>query len=554
MARTDATLGHVMITQDFQAIHWDWTKPDELQALQSKDVGLIGKIILDKLEAAGMVVEDFYGVRHDKDVHEVWSEVDKMMIVDYKTDHGHWVTHFAKGKGGTVAEIAVAVGLEPQFIEKPKRGRYSYENMVAYLTHVKYDDKDKHNYDPHEVVTLRGCDYMTYYMQHLDSWQKAKATMKVKKVKADIDWLEAEILEGRIGKSQVMLTNEYYEIYARNKRRCEDAFSTWGERKAYRAIRAIDNGEFKISVFFITGKSHSGKSMFTDNLVKNIKKKAKEETGEDWTDCSVASKNPLDDYTGDEIIIMDDLRGISMTASDWLKLLDPDRASMMSARYNNKRVASRVIIINSEKDVLEFFYYMKGAGSALEEAMDQFLRRIMCRVVVYRVPNADFRRVTISNMQETENAMVKSLGYDKYTHEHNSVTVHHDYLEAPNTNNMDYDDAIEYLTTVVGINNGWCSKDSLIEIGHTLETPICDMSSEWVISTISSLEKEVGELEYRVCEHSRAEQPEIYKKIEAYHQQIAALNAEMVSRCEEGEEPDFAEFGLDLKPVESGEN
>lgn len=74
---------------------------------------------------------------------------------------------------------------------------------------------------------------------------------------------------------------------------------------------------------------------------------------------------------------MDDLRGMSMTASDWLKLLDPDRASMMSARYNNKRVASRVIIINSEKDIYQFFYHMKGAANGLEEAMDQFLRRVI---------------------------------------------------------------------------------------------------------------------------------------------------------------------------------
>ncbi len=38
-----------------------------------------------------------------------------------------------------------------------------------------------------------------------------------------------------------------------------------------------------------------------------------------------ASSNPFDEYLGEEIIKMD-LRGMAMTASDWLQLMDP-RAS-----------------------------------------------------------------------------------------------------------------------------------------------------------------------------------------------------------------------------------
>ena len=67
-------------------------------------------------------------------------------------------------------------------------------------------------------------------------------------------------------------------------------------------------------------------------------------------------------------------------------------------------MACRVIVINSEKDVLEFFYYLKGngGGDAKAEALDQFFRRILARVKVYRVPNdMDIRRIEVGHMQET---------------------------------------------------------------------------------------------------------------------------------------------------------
>ena len=45
-----------------------------------------------------------------------------------------------------------------------------------------------------------------------------------------------------------------------------------------------------------------------------------------------------------------------------------------SARYRNKAVTARVIVITSEKDFYNFFYYTKGMTGA--ETMDQFIRRI----------------------------------------------------------------------------------------------------------------------------------------------------------------------------------
>lgn len=139
---------------------------------------------------------------------------------------------------------------------------------------------------------------------------------------------------------------------------------------------------------------------------------------------------------------MDDLRGMAMTASDWLKLLDPDRANVGSARYHNRQIACRAVIINSERDVLDFFYFVKGSGDR-SEAMDQFFRRILARVIVYRV--GDVRRLRIGHMQETAPYEAQEPG--KVT----QMTLHHDF--GANEMDVDYETALQHLSDLVMLRN-----------------------------------------------------------------------------------------------------
>ena len=81
----------------------------------------------------------------------------------------------------------------------------------------------------------------------------------------------------------------------------------------------------------------------------------------------------FDEVNGEEILLLDDVRGDSLTASDWLKLLDPYNISPISARYQNRLGASKVIIITSSKHPLSFFYHAKGNTN---EDLSQYIRRI----------------------------------------------------------------------------------------------------------------------------------------------------------------------------------
>lgn len=463
MARKENDLTTCGITQTLDPDYFEWSD-EEKKAIENKDLTAIMNIIGKRLYDANMFVMEMHGIIHDSDIREVWSEVVSNYVIEPKLDHFHLVIKFGKdedGKvlGGTLSKIASVVGIEPQYVEKPQRGRYAYDNMLSYLIHIKYEDKAQ--YDPKLVLTM-GCDkdgkplytpYMDYYNERRKEWLEGRVKITNQRADANIDTLEEMILRGEVTKNQIMLTDEYFQIYARHKHKCEDAFDTYAQRKIAHTIQAMENGEFKVSVFFITGASHSGKSMFTDNLVKQIQRDAKERFDADWSVCSVASSNPFDEYLGEEILVMDDLRGMSLTASDWLKLLDPDRINMGSARYRNKRMACRTIIINSEKDAVEFFYYLKGSGGGdRSEALDQFFRRIMARVRVYRVPdNLDVRRIEVGEMQETNRYLVDEPGTKDYMGRTSKLQLHHDFKK--NLQDMEYDEAQEYLSAMVMANN-----------------------------------------------------------------------------------------------------
>lgn len=464
MARKENDLTAFMLVQQLDTDYYDWTD-EEKKAIESKDCLAITNVIGERLHAAGMIVAEMHCIIHDKDNREVWDNTVNNYVIEQKPEHIHCLVRFwkdEKGKlhGGTLPKISQVIGVEPQYIEKPKKGSYAYDNMLAYLIHIKYADKAQ--YEPESVcsggMAIAGepqyKPYMEYYNERKKEWLDGRAKMKVEQAKMSIDILEEKILTGEVCRNQILLTDQFYDIYARNKRRCDDALDTYAQRKIALTVQAMENGEFKLSVFFIKGASGSGKSMFTDRLVKHLQKDAKTKLGEDWTVCSVAASNPFDEYLGEDILVMDDLRGMSLTASDWLKLLDPDRASYGSARYKNKKMACRVIIINSEKDELEFFYYLKNSGGGdRSEALDQFFRRIMACVKVYRVPdNLDCRRIEVGSMQETNRYLADIPGTKDSNGDSKQVTLHYDFNK--DVQDMDYEEAQDYLSAMVIARNG----------------------------------------------------------------------------------------------------
>lgn len=403
--KKQANLSCVMIVQQLNPEFWvDWDGNIIKQARNGNIRPLIEELV-KRFENNGCEISEAYGMLHDKDELSIWDQDKLRNVVELKTKHVHILIKFAKGD--TLNSLAVKAGIAPQYLEKAKSGRYGFDNLLAYLVHAK--DPNKHQYNPDEVVTVLGEDYVSVYNRCMATWMRGRATKEAKATNLSVDYLISEILEGKLTKSQVLLTNEFYKVYALHKRKINDAFETAGESKSYRTISDLEAGKFKKTIIFIVAKSGAGKTILSKSIISILQMIALKHCEHNWDYCLTASTNAFDEYNGQDILFLDDIRGDSLTVSDWLKLLDPYTISPISARYHNAMGTAKVVIITSIKPPGEFFSIAKGN---FNEDLGQFFRRIDLLV---NIEEDDF---TISKPEKLPNISKQYSFYTKLASYH----------------------------------------------------------------------------------------------------------------------------------------
>lgn len=368
------------LTQQLKPELWTWASDPQNATALNCDALSLGTYLVERLEAFGCKVEAAYAIIHDKDEQDRWNEVTCRYDRVPKERHVHAVFRFADRKSSaSLEQLAGFLGVEPQYVEKPKAGRYAFDNMLAYLVHAKY--RDKYQYPAEEVATLRGKNYMDIHAERREVWARGAATIKTKNANESADYLRDLILEGSVSKEQVMLTDDLFTVYSRHKTMMDEAFGAYGQRRAYQAAAKLRQGDFHTTVVFIWGESGAGKTYFARELMEETLRVARQR-GETWRVYRAATANPLDDWQGQEVIFLDDLRGSAMEANDWLLLLDPYNASPARARYANKQeVAPRLIVLTATIPPDQYFFYTRNKGN-VDEALDQFIRRLAATVKV----------------------------------------------------------------------------------------------------------------------------------------------------------------------------
>lgn len=125
-----------------------------------------------------------------------------------------------------------------------------------------------------------------------------------------------------------------------------------------------------IRVYSITGLSGSGKTTLAKYIAESK-----------GLSCYISSsgQNFMDDYNGEDVLIIDDFRGSQMTFSDFLKLIDNNTSSNIKARYHNIRPNFKYIIITSVNFPNE--YYSSDVLTA--EPVKQLIRRITKSLYIY---------------------------------------------------------------------------------------------------------------------------------------------------------------------------
>lgn len=388
--------------------HFNWTESEKKRYFGNSTTILdnICRRLYIGLQSEGETGDDlafeFAGINHDKDTSIMFDGRLGMEVIQPVNAHIHGVVTLSKKRDINV--IANWVGLEPQFIEAPKRGRYGRENMLSYLIHAK--SPDKYQYLPTEVKTFDTFDYISYWENMKPSWDRQKATVKTKQNKVSAHWLVKQVQEGLINKRDIMKNDLYSEVYADNMPIVNDAIQFYGEKKGFETLEALENGDFELSVIFITGKSGSGKTFYAQALIKNLLEV------NNWNVYAGSPSNVMDGYNGEEVVLLDDLRANSMGATDWLQMLDARTSASMSARYKNRQKAYRTIVITSYLSPQEYFSYVKGSGGA-NEALDQFIRRIMFNIKVHRLGDGG-RLVEIEAIGQSVHPIIYDVSNNKY--------------------------------------------------------------------------------------------------------------------------------------------
>lgn len=341
------------------------------------DIRPLGEVIVHKLRCAkagrDVKLSDVYIIRHDRDKRRRWSiamsayeEVDKPV-------HFHFYCFFTdRDHGMTVPEVAAALGMDENQIEKPKRGNNAIDNMKSYPTHIKY--RDKTQYDPSEVVTILGKDYVELFCERREDWLKGRAIVARMQAAEDVDDIIDRARHGELTQDQLLLDDALYEVYSipENTKKIDTALNNWALRRSAKGAADLKAQLFSTFSAFVYGAAGTGKSSTMEAFAIFCEK----EFG--WQTARLAPSHAMDEYNGEEIVFMNDVRSGAMSAEDWLGLFSPYEESTSSARYHNKsHVAPRLIIVTSNKDPFETFFFAKGVGGGdRSEAVDTFLRRL----------------------------------------------------------------------------------------------------------------------------------------------------------------------------------
>lgn len=262
-------------------------------------------------------------ITHDKDV---------LPNGELKPPHFHAVLTFSNAT--TIKSIADCIGVEMQYVEKI---RTTTKSARLYLIHR--NDPEKYQYPPEDVRA--SFDYVSY-VDDCPVRQKR------------------ENIAQRIEKGEIKQYNLYEFItideYSRNYRYYQRCFE-YRQNK----LRGLDRN---MECIFITGASGTGKTTY-----------AKIIAAQKGYACYISSggKNPLDDYQGQECIILDDTRSSTWNLTDFLKLTDNHTDSLVGCRYYNKSIAEcKLLIVTSVKSLDEFY---ENATKEDNEPKIQLLRR-----------------------------------------------------------------------------------------------------------------------------------------------------------------------------------
>lgn len=352
---------------------------DNIPDLYSDDLQVFADNIKKRLEDNEMPVKYVAVSLHDADMLRVWDAKQADYVLEPKEEHDHVAIKFEDRV--PFSKISEAIGDAPQNFEKPGKGKYVEENMLAYLVHAK--SPNKHFYSP-DTVKVAGMlptrnshdipdagTYQRYYREHREAWMKFRATRKIEEDSLGIDELFRMVIDFKVSRRDIFQNPEFFEIYITDQTKIDKAFQARVEKRFWDLRKSFDRGEFDFTSLYIYGDSGSGKTTLANKIADDLLEKG-------HAIYEAAATNPFDDYTGEDVVVIDDVKLNTLSPDEWLKVLDPINYSSLGARYKNKKKAFKTIIITGVFRPESFFEKVINNVKGYDiEPLVQFVRRLM---------------------------------------------------------------------------------------------------------------------------------------------------------------------------------
>jgi RNA helicase len=221
-------------------------------------------------------------------------------------------------------------------IEKPR----DLKGSIQYLAHYNSPEKEQFVNGINAIHTNR---------ESLDMF-KTKTRQQQE--------IELHVLIERIGRGEIREWNRSVMIpdqtWADNGPKIKRAMEFYRER-------ILMDKDREIGVVFFGGETGTGKTTFAKHMCKV----------REWSPCiSSSSNDPLQDYAGEDVLVLDDIRDDAFSMADLLKVLDNHTKSTSKSRYFNKAFIGHLIIITSNKPLDEWYRFEK------KQDRDALYRRI----------------------------------------------------------------------------------------------------------------------------------------------------------------------------------
>ena len=291
-------------------------------------------------------IEHYAGVIHDKDEDEITGEL--------KAPHTHIVLELRYPM--TFRQVAGQIGMPEQTVckihQKKMQGNGKWVvdigGALSYLTHR--NAPEKFQYPDDIVVATEGWD-----------WRAVRAKSEKFQNTSDLEGIFSGIVEGVITEGNMTDYIDYH-VYIENRKAIENAFE-------FRRKKLMQDHNRNILCMYLCGEKGTGKTTLAKQFCEERKLRYFITGG---------SNDPLDSYSDEDAIIIDDARPSMFRPDEWLKLLDNNTGSLVKSRYHNKMIQARYIILTSAVPIMQFF------ADYGEEDPAQLYRRIKVMMEVHK--------------------------------------------------------------------------------------------------------------------------------------------------------------------------